>query len=109
MKSSVIALVVMFGLASLVWAQPPQFSPLQVEVMNQPLDVNVAQESQSYEYVVLYYENFDPGLAAGKFQEGLNTYASEGWEFVSWWYFVPVADSGGTGKHQYVAIMRRPQ
>jgi hypothetical protein len=79
-----------------------------VDVTNTPLDVNLVQESQSYEYVVLRYENLDAGQATASFQSGLNSYASDGWEFVSWWHFVPVADSGGVGKWLYIAIMRRP-
>ena len=79
-----------------------------VEVTNTPLNVNLVNSSESYEYAVLRYENFDPGSATANFQEGLNTYASEGWEFVSWWHFVPVADTGGVGKWLYIAIMRRP-
>jgi len=79
-----------------------------VEVTNTPLDVNLVQESQSYEYVVLRYENFDAAQATASFQSGLNSYASDGWEFVSWWHFVPVADTIGVGKWLYIAIMRRP-
>jgi hypothetical protein len=86
MKSSVVALIVILGLASLVWGQPPPFSPLQVEVMNQPLDVKVAEESQSYEYVVFRIENRNASGAVEDFQEALNTYDSEGWEFVSFAY-----------------------
>jgi len=79
-----------------------------VEVTNTPLDVNMVNGSQSYEYAVLRYENLDAVQATASFQIGLNDYASDGWEFVSWWHFVPVADTGGVGKWLYIAIMRRP-
>jgi hypothetical protein len=79
-----------------------------VEVTNTPLNVNLVNGSQSYEYVVLRYENANAGIATANFQTGLNDYAEDGWEFVSWWHFVPVADTGGVGNWLYIAIMRRP-
>ena len=80
-----------------------------VDVMNTPLDVNVVTESKTYEYVVLNYAELYPDAAVAKFQEGLNTFSSGGWEFVSWRYSVYKAQGLSDAlMYEYTVIMKRP-
>jgi len=112
MKKLIIVLVIVLGFGSLARGEPPVREvevvnvPLNVNIQNQPVNVNVVKESQSYEYVVLRVENSDAWGAVEDFQTTLNTYASEGWELVSFAY---KGITEYSPSYEYHAIMRMPK
>jgi hypothetical protein len=113
MKKLALVLVVLFGLASFAWGKPPVKQvevvevvndPLNVNIQNQPVNVSVVTQSSEYEYTVLRIEKGFPWEAVQGFQEELNSKAIEGWELVNSNY-VPMP--GNT--HTCFRVMRRPK
>ena len=109
MKKFAIALIVLFGLVSLAWGEPPVrqvevVNDLFVNIQDQPVDVNVIDQSHEYEYKVFRLESVQADEAMQNFQAELNANAIEGWELVS---FSHVYTPWSVNKVIYVGVMKR--
>jgi hypothetical protein len=108
MKKVALVLVVLFGLVSLAWGEPPLKQVevvndlLNVNIQNQPVNVNIVNPSSQYEYKVFRLETGFPAEGVTNFQEQLNLNVSEGWEFVAFSYQQTIAPT-----HVFVAVMRK--
>jgi len=82
--------------------------PEQVEIVNAPENpVPVAMaESPDFEHKVFRIESGSATEAMENFQTEINTYASEGWEFVTFSY--QEANWPGPVYYIYVGIMKKP-
>ena len=115
MKKLIIILIILFASLSLAWAEGNQHvkkvekvevvnESLDVNIQSQPVDVNLVNQSSDYEYTVFRIEGGSVTGALGDFQAQINTYASEGWELVSFSY----QQTPSPTYHIYVGIMKRP-
>ena len=107
MKNLIMVTVILFGIVSLAWGEPPV---KQVEVVNdpfvyiqdQPVDVNVIDQSDEYEYKVFRIEDGSVTNAVVIFETALNDNAILGWGLVSFSYIQTPAST-----HIYVGVMKR--
>ena len=111
MKKLIIILIVLFASLSLVWGEGMQpvkkvevvNESLNVNIQDQPVDVNLVNQSPDYEYEVYRIEDGSVTGAVDIFQNGINTRAIEGWELVSFSY-----QQTPSATHVYVGVMKRP-
>ena len=112
MKKLIIILIVLFASLSLVWGKGMQpvkkvevvNESLNVNIQDQPVNVNLVTQSPDYEYEVFRIEDGSVTEAVVIFQTEINERASEGWELVSFSY----QQISPTTSHIYVGIMKRP-
>ena len=88
MKKLIIVTVVLIGIASLGWRsqwvrQVEVVNDLFVSILDQPLDVNVIDQSEEFEYKVVRLEDGSITNAVASFETALNDNAMEDWELVS--------------------------